>query len=400
LDKDGVRLAKWLVVLDARRVEIYVEASMKHAERQQTVKVAILLVDTFAPFPILGPMDILNMSCDFCSSTSDGEVPGATFETELVSTGNKPLRFGRRVTLRPDASIATARRPDLVFIPALGAVTESLLKANRGFIPWIKACSLRGARVVSFCTGSFLLAETGLLDGRAATTHWRYADLFRKMYPEVDLQPERLIVDEGNVITAGAATSFQDLILYLIEMYCGREAAIVTAKNLALDIGRQSQLAFTIFSIQKAHDDRQILRVQSLMESHCHQRLTMKQLAKCGGMSMRNFDRRFRNAAGEAPSIYMQKIRIEKAKRLLEASRFTVGEIMSMVGYEDSRSFHRLFRAFTTLSPKAYRVKYGIHAASDLPLSKFPDRRSESATKKSLSTTNRRSGLFDLRHDP
>src|SRR5262249_54194525 len=227
---------------------------MKHPERRRTLKVALLMVDTFAPYPILGPLDILNMCCHFCRSANDGEVPGASFEAELVSTGTKPLRFGRRVTLWPDASIATARKPDLVFIPAIGGVSESF-KANRGFVPWIKACSSRGARVAAFCTGSFLLAETGLLDGRAATTHLRDAYLFRKMYRKVDLRPERLIVDEGNVITAGAATSFQDLILYLIEMYCGREAAILTAKNLALDMGRQTQLPFTIFSTQKAHDD-------------------------------------------------------------------------------------------------------------------------------------------------
>ena len=332
---------------------------MNAPEHRQTKKVAVLMVDTFAPLPILGPMEMLNMACQFWKDATNDEVRGATFETELVGMQNKPLRFGRRVTLRPDATIATATTPDLIFIPALGSVSESL-KANRGFVPWIKACSSRGTRVVSFCTGSFLVAATGLLDGRAATTHWRHANLFHKMYPKVDLQPDRLIVDEGNVITAGGATSFQDLILYLIELYCGHEAAVVVAKNLLLNMGRQSQLPFTIFSAQKTHDDRQILRVQTLMESQTDRRLTIKELAKLSGMSMRNFDRRFRNATGESPSVYMQKLRVENAKRLLETSSDTVQEIMWKVGYEDYRSFHRLFRAFTTLSPTGYRSKYGI----------------------------------------
>jgi transcriptional regulator GlxA family with amidase domain len=388
VDKDGARSAKWTVVLDAHGLKIYM-ANMKHPEPRRTLKVALLMVDTFAPITILGPMDVLNTSCQIWPSANGGNIPGATFQTELVSLRNKPLRFGQRVALYPDASIATARTPDLILIPppALGNNIVESIKANRGFIPWIKACSLRGARVFSFCSGSFLLAETGLLNGRTATTHWLCAGLFRQMYPNVHLQPERLIVDEGNVITSSAAMSFQDVMLYIIELYCGREAAILTAKILLVDVGRQAQLPFTIFSTQKTHNDRQVLRVQGFMESQSYQRLSMKELARSGGMSMRNFDRRFRNATGESPSTYMQKIRIEKAKRLLETSTYTVEEIMSKVGYEDSRSFHRLFRAFTTLSPKAYRLKYGMRVVSDSPLWTFGDRPPESRAKKSVSTT-------------
>jgi len=339
---------------------------MKQPEAQRTLEVAVLMVDTFAPITILGPLDMLNAACEIWRSVCGDDIRGTTFQTELVSLEKKPVRFGRRVTLYPDASIDNAKTPDLIVIPppGLGDNITASLKVSRGFIPWIKACSSNGTRIVALCTGSFLLAETGLLNGRTATTHWMCASLFRKMYPKVDLQPERLIVDEGNIITSSAAMSFQDVMLYLIELYGGREAAIVTAKTLLVDVGRQAQLPFTSFSAQKTHDDRQILRVQGLMESESHQKMTMKYLARSGGMSMRNFDRRFRNATGESPSSYMQRIRIEKAKRLLETSTHTVDEIMYKVGYEDSRSFHRLFRDFTTLSPKAYRLKYGMRAPS------------------------------------
>ena len=360
---------------------------MKQPDTQTTLRVAVLMVDTFAPITILGPLDMLNASCEIWRSVSGDGVRRTTFQTELISLGKKPLRFGRRVTVYPDASIDTAKTPDLILIPppGLGDDITASLKVSQGFIPWIKACSLRGARIVSLCTGSFLLAETGLLNGRTATTHWMCASLFRKMYPKVDLQPERLIVDEGNIITSSAAMSFQDVMLYLIELYSGREAAILTAKTLLVDVGRQAQLPFTSFSAQKIHDDRQILRVQGLMESESHQRMTMQYLARSSGMSMRNFDRRFRNATGESPSSYMQRIRIEKAKRLLETSTHTVDEIMSKVGYEDYRSFHRLFRAFTALSPKAYRLKYGMRAASTSHLLRSAGRSSKSA-RKSLST--------------
>ena len=335
---------------------------MKPPATQKTLKVAVLLIGSSVPIATIGPTNILDMSCDILRDARDGNVHGTIFDIQLVSLSNKPMRFGRSVVLYPDATIATARAPDLILIPPPGACDKIVeaLKANRGFVPWIKRCASRGTRVVSFCTGAFLLAETGLLDGRAATTNWQCADLFRKMYPKVDLQPDRLIVDQGIVITSAATSSYQDLMLYLIELYSGREAAILTSKVMLLEIGRDSQLPFTNFSAQKTHDDRQILRVQHLIESESHQRLTIKHLAKRAGMSLRTFERRFRNAAGELPSTYVQKMRIEKAKRLLETSMDTVEQIITKVGYEDRRSFRRLFRTFAALSPREYRRKYGM----------------------------------------
>ena len=335
---------------------------MKPPATPKSLKVAVLLIGSSVPIATIGPINILEMSCDILRGAKGGDFRGAIFDIQLVSLSNKPLRFGRSVVLYPDATIANARIPDLIVIPPPGACDKIVeaLKANRGFVPWIKRCASQGTRVVSFCTGAFLLAETGLLDGRAATTNWQCVDLFRKMYPNVDLHPDRLIVDQGSVITSAATSSYQDLMLYLIELYSGREAAIQAAKTLLLEMGRNSQLPFTNFSAQKTHDDSHILRVQHLIESENHQRLTMKHLAKWAGMSLRTFERRFRNATGESPSTYVQKMRIEKAKHLLETSMDTVEQIITKVGYEDRRSFRRLFRTFTALSPREYRRKYGM----------------------------------------
>jgi len=333
---------------------------VKTSPTPRTIKVAILAFKTIAPIAITGPMDLLTISCELLKCANWEDI--TTFEVKLVSLTLRPVRFGQAVTLHPHATIATAERPDLILIPALDSNILESVKANRAFIPWIKSCSVRGTRIVSFCTGAFLLAETGLLDGRAATTHWQCADLFRKNYPNVDLQVDRLIVDQGNVITSGAATAFQDMILYLIELYRGREAAVLTAKIMLLELGRQTQLPFTIFSTQKTHDDLKILRIQDRMEAQLQQPLDIRLLAKWGGMSMRNFDRRFRNATGDLPSTYIQKMRIEKTKRLLESSTDLVDQIMTKVGYEDHRSFRRLFRRFTGLSPRAYRLKYRLRS--------------------------------------
>jgi len=301
-------------------------------------------------------MDILNKSCALIRGIFD---EGRTnFEIELVGLSKSPLRFGDCVTVHPHASIATAKRPALVLSPSVGDNVLKSLESLRAFVPWIKACAGRGARIVSMCTGAFLLAETGLLDGRAATTHWFFADLFRKTYPKVDLHPEQLIVDEGNVITGGAATSFLDLVLYLVELYCGHEAAVLTAKTLLIEMGRHTQLPYTVFSTHAMHDDRQIRRVQHFIDAQVNRQLSIETLARHAGMSVRNFDRRFRNAVGQRPSAYLQKLRIEKAKRLLEATDDTVEQIIFKVGYEDDRAFRRLFHRLTDLSPKVYRRKY------------------------------------------
>ena len=332
--------------------------------KRRPISVAILAFETFAAIPINGPMDVLNKSCALLSEARGEDPANPAFKVELVALKKRPLHFGSSVTLHPDVSIATAGQPDLLLIPSVGDDVLGSLSFLRGFVPWIKQCSARGARVISMCTGAFLLAETGLLNGRSATTHWAFADLFRRTYPQVQLFPERLIVDEGKFITAGASTAFLDVALYLLELYCGREAAILTAKVLLIEMGRYTQLPYTIFSTHKIHEDHEILRIQQFMESHMTRQITVSDLAKRVGMSTRNFDRRFRAAVGEAPTAYVQKLRIEKAKRLLETTSNSVAEIMLKIGYLDERSFRRLFSSLTGLSPKAYRRKYATQISS------------------------------------
>ena len=337
---------------------------MRGTNKSRTTNVAILAFETFAAISINGPMDILNKSCTLLCEARGEDASNPAFDVELVAIRKRPLHFDKSVTLHPHASIDTARKPDLILVPSVGNDVLESLTSLRKFVPWIKECSTRGARVVSMCTGSFLLAETGLLDGRSATTHWAFADLFRRTYPKVNLLPERLVVDEGNVITAGASTAFLDMALYLLELYCGREAAILTAKVLLIEMGRHTQLPYTIFSTQKMHKDRQILSAQHFMESNLAREITVDDLARRTGMSARNFDRRFRAAVGDAPSSYLQRLRIEKAKRLLETTNDGVAEIMVKVGYQDERSFRRLFHALTELSPRAYRRRYASQLIS------------------------------------
>jgi transcriptional regulator GlxA family with amidase domain len=248
---------------------------VKGTPQNRPINVAILAFETWAAIPIIGPMDILNNSCSLWRENGGSGSHDAAFDIQLVSLRKRHIRFGNAVTLHPHASISTAKKPDLVLVPSLGDDVLESLTLQRGFIPWIKTCAAGGARLVSMCTGSFL-AESGVLDGRSATTHWYYADLFRRNYPKVNLCPERMIVDEGSVISAGAATSFLDLILYLMELYYGREAAILTAKVLLIEMGRCTQLPYRIFSTRKMRDDKPILRAQQFIESNLLTRLQLK----------------------------------------------------------------------------------------------------------------------------
>ena len=344
---------------------------MEPPATQRTVKTAILVVESSFSLSVTGPMDVLNESCEIWKAVHRSNTGWTGFNVQLVGLSKEPVRFGDSVVVQPHVSVRHARRPDLILIPSIAkkAVVE-LIDENRGFLPWIKSCAGKGARVVSMCTGSFLLAETGLLDGRSATTHWFFADAFRKMYPKVTVLPERLIVDQGNLITAGAGTAFMDLAMYLIELYCGHEVAVFSSKMLLIESGRRSQLPYTIFSTERLHNDRQILQIQHIIESERQLNLSSRSLAKRAGMSLRNFNRRFRNATGETPSSYLQKFRVEKAKRLLETANDTVDEITAKVGYQDRRSFRRLFYEHTALTPKAYRARYGIQLASRSPVVK------------------------------
>jgi transcriptional regulator GlxA family with amidase domain len=203
-----------------------------------------------------------------------------------------------------------------------------------------------------------VLAETGLLDGKTATTHWGFADQFQRRYPQIKLKPERLITDEGNLFCSGGYNGGIDLSLYLVEKYCGHEVALQSSKSVIADIGRTSQAPYAIFQFQKDHRDKQILVVQEWIENNFDQNFNYNQLARHHGMSRRTFERRFKAATGDTPLTYQQRIRVEAAKRLLEDGNRSFDEITYQVGYEDSSSFRKIFLKQTSLRPREYQKKF------------------------------------------
>jgi transcriptional regulator GlxA family with amidase domain len=249
------------------------------------------------------------------------------------------------------------RDTDLIVVSSILDIEKTLAVQGEA-IDWLKDHYRRGSHVATICTGAFVLAETGLLDGKTATTHWGFADQFQKRYPTIELKPERLITDEGDLFCSGGYNAGIDLSLYLVEKYYGHEVALQSSKSVISDIGRTSQAPYAIFRLQKKHHDDQVLGVQEWIEKNFDRNFNYDTLARKNGMSRRTLERRFKAATGETPLTYQQNIRVEAAKRLLENSKRAFDEITYRVGYEDSSTFRKVFLKQTRLRPSEYRKKF------------------------------------------
>jgi transcriptional regulator GlxA family with amidase domain len=230
-------------------------------------------------------------------------------------------------------------------------------------IDWIREQYKYGAEIASICTGTFLLAATGLLDGKTASTHWNAARDFKQLFPNVNLQVDKLIAVEEGIYTNGGAYSFLNLGLFLVEKFFDRDTAIFCSKVFQIEIDRQSQSPFFIFQAQKNHGDDLILEAQNHIEENLGEKISFEELAGKLAISRRNFDRRFIKATGNTPVEYLQRVKVEKAKRNLEKGRKSVFEVMNDVGYSDDKAFREVFKKITGLSPLDYKAKYNREAA-------------------------------------
>jgi transcriptional regulator GlxA family with amidase domain len=235
---------------------------------------------------------------------------------------------------------------------------EDALITNKALIPWIEKQYKEGAEIASICTGAFLLASSGLLDGKKCSTHWTATDDFRNLFPQVNLQTDQLITDEFGIYTNGGAYSFLNLIIYLIEKYYDRQTAIYCSKVFQIELDRKSQSTFTIFRGQKQHSDEVVKEVQTYIEENLQEKISVEELSSRFSVGRRNFDRRFIKATGNTPIEYVQRVKVESAKKALEMSRKTINEIMFEVGYSDVKAFREVFRKFTGMSPVEYKGRY------------------------------------------
>jgi transcriptional regulator GlxA family with amidase domain len=284
------------------------------------------------------------------------------FDVKLVGLSKETTLSGGLFTVNTNATIDEIKSTDLIIVPAIDGDIKKAIESNKDFLPWIVEQYKSGAEVASLCLGAFLVASTGLLNGRRCATHWLATNEFRKMFPDVKLVTEKIITDEKGIYSSGGAFSYLNLILYLIEKYAGREIAVLAAKVFAIEIERETQLSYYIFQGQKEHDDEPIRRAQEFIEKNYQDKIMVDELASMLALSRRNFERRFKKATSNTVVEYIQRVKIEAAKMSLESMRENVNEAMYKVGYTDPKAFRVTFKKLTGLSPVEYRNKYNRHA--------------------------------------
>lgn len=303
---------------------------------------------------IVGTHQILNQVNTFLQERGKP----ALFEVELVGIANPTDQTNGLFTVHPEKFISDIFKTDLVIIPAIHDDPEMALEQNREFVPWLKHQYQKGAEIASLCVAAFFLASTGLLDGRKCSTHWIHADGFRKIFPKVNLVDDKIMTEDTGIYTSGGAYSYLNLLLYLVEKFAGRDIAILTAKTFMIDIDKASQSPFIMFRGQKAHEDDVVQKAQEYIESNFNEKIQVDELAQKLALSRRSLERRFKKATHNTITTYIQRVKVEAAKRSLEASRENVNEVMYGIGYSDEKSFRNTFKKITGISPIQYRNKY------------------------------------------
>ena len=311
---------------------------------------------------IVGAYQIFSGANDY--RVKKGKQP--LFKIETAGVSEESAFINGLLTIKPQVNIAALKKTDLILIPSLNPEFKKAMPGNILLIDWLRDQYQNGAEVASMCTGAFILASSGLLDKKSCSIHWNAADNFRSLFPDVHLKTEKLITDEYGIYTNGGGYSFLNLLLYLVEKYYDRETAIYCSKIFQVELDRQTQSTFTIFTGQKSHGDEVVIKAQQYIEDNFYEKISIEDLSKRFALGRRNFDRRFIKATGNTPIEYLQRVKIESAKKTLETTRKTVNEVMYEVGYSDLKAFREVFRKITGLSPLDYKNKYNKDAVSSI----------------------------------
>ncbi len=320
--------------------------------------IVILIPENAVLASINDPRNIFTSVNQFLQSAGQP----AAFRVQMVGLRKEVKLHDNMFTVHADATIDEITETDMVFVPALYGDMQTALELNKDFLPWIVKQYENGAEVVSLCIGAFLLASTGLLDGKRCSTHWLSANEFRAMFPDVELVDDKIITEDQGLYSSGGASSYWNLLLHLVEKNVNREMAIRAAKYFAIDIERDSQASFMIFNGQKGHEDDAVKKAQDFIEKNFEDKITLDQLSEMFAIGRRSLERRFKKATNNTVMEYIQRVKIEAAKKRFETSRKNITEVMYDVGYTDNKAFRSTFKKVTGLSPIAYKNKYNRSA--------------------------------------
>lgn len=334
------------------------------------IRISLLALEESSASVLYGLYDVLSSVGGMWSDLTGDAATHPGFDVRIVAPSRAEFRCFGGVPVAPHAACSETGSTDVVMISDLAIDVDA---DPRGRWPeaaeWVAAQHARGAWICTVCTGSVLLADTGLLDGREATTHWLAKPLFERYYPEVLLRPERVLSATGpdhRIVTTGGAASWEDLSLSLIRQFCGPEEAIRTAKIFLFGDRSDGQLPFAKMARPSRHDDAVIADCQVWIADHYAAPNPVTRMVEQSGLAERTFKRRFRAATGYTPVEYVQTLRIEEAKQQFETTALPTDEVGASVGYEDPAFFRRLFRRHTGVTPARYRQR--VRAVGDLGL--------------------------------
>jgi len=325
--------------------------------------ITILASENTAASSIYNPADLFT-SAGRLWHLIQGQKPHPLFQVNIVSQNGHPVSCFNGLSVQVHSAMDEIEQTDLILVSSIFDVPKTLPRMKPA-VKWLKQMYQRGTEIGSVCTGAFVLAETGLLNGKHATTHWGMATAFEKRYPEIRLDIQKTIIDNGDLYCAGGTNASLDLTLYLIEKYCGRETALQCAKVFLHDPGRNDQTPYTVFSQSFAHADEAIKSSQTWLLDRLHVPVETSEMSKVAGLSLRTFERRFKKATGETPLTYVQKLRVESAKHLLESTQHSFDEIAYQLGYQNTGAFRKVFVKYTQLLPSVYRNKFKTSPGND-----------------------------------
>src|SRR5215467_13739406 len=321
-------------------------------------EITVLLLDQMFSSTAIGPMEVFRHAGSLWNILT-GSRTAPRFHVTTATADGRPVTCDGDIEIRPNVALEDVGKTDLIFVPTTGLSVQDVLERNVEIVPWLKRRSSRGVDVASVCSGVGLVAAAGFLDGKRATTHWGLAERFREMYPNVKWLPELMITEDHGFYCGGGVNASLDLSIYLVEKFCGHEIAMQTAKALLIETPRAWQSGFAIVPLKTDHSDDNISSAQEWLHKNFAKTFSLEDPARRVGMSVRNFVRRFKQATGDSPLVYVQKLRVAAAKRMLENNHRSMQEISDAVGYQDSAFFRALFQRHTGVSPRAYRDRFG-----------------------------------------
>jgi len=317
-------------------------------------RISILVPESAVIEAVADPQYMFSAANQFLRAS--GQEP--LFEVKLVGNTNQVFFNNGMYSVHTDMLFDEVDETDLIIIPALYGDMKKAVGLNNKALTWIKDHYNKGGEVASLCVGAFLLASTGILNGKKCSTHWAFYNEFRETFPEVEIVDGSIITEENGIYSSGGANSYWNLLIYLLEKYTDRNTAILASKYFAIDIDRESQSAFMMFTGQKDHKDEDVKRIQDYIEENYQDKIVVDDMANRVGISRRSFERRFKQATNNTVIEYHQRVKIEAAKRSFESTRKNITEVMFDVGYTDTKAFRNVFKKITGLTPVEYRNKY------------------------------------------